>query len=349
MANAKKLPSGNWRVQVYCGVDDNGKAIRKSFTAPTKWEALAAADEFTRDGRARKEKGLTVGDAIDGYIAAKSNVLSPTSISGYREMRRNRLQRIMDVPLDKLTNLKIQQAINDDASRLSAKSIHSAYNLLSATLKMYMPDYPLKATLPAKQPHIKNLPEPGVVLDAILGTKIELPCLLAMWLSLRMSEIRGLQFRDIVGDTLTVQRSMVTVDGVQTVKDQTKTYTSARTLRVPDYILSLIQQIDHKNPDDFIVPLTGQAIYKRFVRIMAKHDIKMTFHDLRHINASVMLALGVPDKYAMERGGWATNHTLKTVYQHTFSAEREAVDNKIDDYFADILHSKLHTKTAHEE
>ena len=62
----------------------------------------------------------------------------------------------------------------------------------------------------------------------------------------------------------------------------------------------------------------------------------MSFHDLRHMNASVMLALNVPDKYAMERGGWSTNHVMKSVYQHTFSAERKAVDDRIDDYFTGI-------------
>ena len=63
----------------------------------------------------------------------------------------------------------------------------------------------------------------------------------------------------------------------------------------------------------------------------------MTFHDLRHLNASVMLQLGIPDKYAMERGGWSTTSTLKSVYQHTFSEEREAVNRKINEYFENIV------------
>lgn len=50
-----------------------------------------------------------------------------------------------------------------------------------------------------------------------------------------------------------------------------------------------------------------------------------------------MLMLGVPDKYAMERGGWSTNATLKNVYQHTFTDERKRVDKQIDDFFNDIL------------
>ena len=50
-----------------------------------------------------------------------------------------------------------------------------------------------------------------------------------------------------------------------------------------------------------------------------------------------MLQLGVPDKYAMERGGWSTTSTLKSVYQHTFSEEREAVNRKINEYFENIV------------
>ena len=55
------------------------------------------------------------------------------------------------------------------------------------------------------------------------------------------------------------------------------------------------------------------------------------------MNASVMLALGIPDKYAMERGGWSTNTTLKNVYQHTFTEERRRVDEQIDGFFNTVL------------
>lgn len=343
MASVEKLPSGNWRATAYLGRDENGKKIRKTFTAETKWQALKAAEEY-KENHTERPKGMTVGDAIDGYIAAKSNVLSPTSISSYKQIRRMRLQQLMDVPLDKLTTIMVQQAVNADAVHLSAKSIRSAHGLLSSALKMYMPEFVLRTTLPARQPHIKQLPRPEQIFEAVRGTDIELPVLLAMWLSLRMSEIRGLQYQDISGNTLAVQRSMVTADGEHILKDQTKTYNSTRVLRLPKYIMDLIQTSKEGRgelaPDDFIVPLSGQAIYKRFVRIMSKQNVQMTFHDLRHINASVMLALGVPDKYAMERGGWSTNSTLKAVYQHTFSEERKAMDDKIDSYFEELSTQK---------
>ena len=39
-----KLPSGNVRVQVYWYTDDSGKRHYKSFTAPSRKEALRLAD-----------------------------------------------------------------------------------------------------------------------------------------------------------------------------------------------------------------------------------------------------------------------------------------------------------------
>ena len=40
------------------------------------------------------------------------------------------------------------------------------------------------------------------------------------------------------------------------------------------------------------------------------------FHDLRHYCASVQHALGVPDAYIMQRGGWGNDRVLKEVYRH---------------------------------
>ena len=70
----------------------------------------------------------------------------------------------------------------------------------------------------------------------------------------------------------------------------------------------------------------------------------MTFHDLRHLNASVMAALRIPDKYAQERGGWKSDKIMKTVYTQTFSEIRTAVDDKIDGYFDNIANQSTGTK-----
>jgi integrase len=171
----------------------------------------------------------------------------------------------------------------------------------------------------------------------IRGTDIELPCMLAMWLSLRVSEVRGLQFGDLKNGVLTVRRSKLYLDCKDVVRDVNKTFKSTRQLVLPEYLLQLIQAIPHKHEDDFIVPQSYQVIRKHFKKLTAANGYEMTFHDLRHLNASIMLMLGVPDKYAMERGGWSTDYILKSVYQQTYSSQRELVDQKIDSYFNGIV------------
>lgn len=64
----------------------------------------------------------------------------------------------------------------------------------------------------------------------------------------------------------------------------------------------------------------------------------LRFHDVRHLNASVMVKLRIPDLYAMERGGGKTRSRLNRVYQHTFSDERLAVDAQVDEFFNSIMH-----------
>ena len=338
MADARKLPSGSWRVQLYLGRDKNGKKITKSFTAATRWQAEKAADEYLANGMVSESPNkITVGEAIDNYLALKENVLSPSTIRGYRVIRRTRFQCLMDVDIHDVTSFKVQQAINEDAPRIGRKSINDAKSLLTSALKLYDIKIELNVTLPQKRPNIKDMPMATQVIQAIKGTEIELPCLLAIWLSLRMSEVAGLQFGDISGDTILVQRSVVYSEKGYVVRNVNKTYDSTRRLKLHPYLLGLIMKIPHQKEDEFIIAQKRQYIYKHFKKHMKEHGIDITFHDLRHMSASIMLALGVPDKYAMERGGWATPSTLKSVYQHTFSDERKLVDRKIDAFFEKLL------------
>ncbi|MGN1415618.1 MAG: site-specific integrase, partial [Oscillospiraceae bacterium] len=195
-----------------------------------------------------------------------------------------------------------------------------------------------KLSLPKKTRKFKRLPTPEEVIEAVRGTDIELPVLMGMWLGMRISEILGARKSDIDGNILTINQVIVTVDKKEVVKQTAKTYNSNRQLRLPKYILDLIDNTD----GDRLVPETRSSVYHKFKRKMHTIGYDISFHDLRHVNASVMAFLDIPDIYAMERGGWSNTATLKGVYQQTFDNERISVDNKIDDYFA----TKLATKNA---
>lgn len=336
MANAKQMPSGNWRVQVFLGTNADGKKMKKSITAPTRWQAEMLAAEFLESVQTARSK-FTVAQAVRGYIDSKKNVLSPSTVYCYEIILKNRLQMLMPLDIHDVDSFVMQRAINEEAATKTRKTIAEAKNLIGAALKMYGVNPQWNVTLPPKVPKVNELPTAEQVIRMIRGTEIELPCLLAMWLSLRMSEVRGLQFGDIRDGVLTIQRSKLYLGTQDVIRDLNKTYNSTRRLVVPAYIQSLIDRIPHQSETDFIVPLGYKQIKNHLTRLAKANGYHLTFHQLRHLNASIMLMLGIPDKYAMERGGWSSNGVLKSVYQHTFSAERKLVDERIDSFFNDLL------------
>jgi integrase len=371
MAKAKKLPSGSWRALVYSHsvneLDSNGnivydkngkpkkKRIYESFTSddPTlagKKEAEYLAAEFALNKKKKnKPANLTLIEAIDKYITSSDAVLSPTTIQGYDKIKRNSYQELMDIPLKNITKEMLQIAVNNEAKRpskrssktpktISPKTVKNSYGLITAVLNRYCPSIDCDVQLPATENKIKELIPPEIIMDIIKGTEIELPVLLAMWLSLSLSEIRGLKKSTSIKDGyLIINEVVVDVNCEPIRKQQAKTFTRIRKHKIPEYIQKLIY---NTNTDD-LVKMSGHAIYMRFRRLLKKNNLPhMTFHDLRHVNASVMALLRIPDKYAMERGGWKTDEVMKKVYTHTFSKEREIVDEVIDDYFQKMLQVK---------
>lgn len=341
----KKLKSGNWRIQIMV----EGK--RYSITDPDPKVCKQKAKELYAGLQFEKRIPLTLGKAFDNYIEAKDSVLSPSTILGYKKIRKGYLQSIMSVNITDLTQEEVQKAVNADFKQgASSKSVRNAHGLLSAVLREYRPNFVLRTTLPQKEPHeIQILTEDELKLlyKVSSGTKYHLPIVLASWLGLRMSEIRGLKFTDIKNGKIHVQRAIVEGENGPAEK-LTKSLAGDRYLSCPTEIQKLIDRQDRET--EYIVSLTEAAIYKGFIRLCEKANItQCRFHDLRHFAASEAHSLGIPDKYQMKRMGHKTDNMLKTVYQHTMADKEENFSNIIDSHMESLfLDSKIAHEIAHE-
>lgn len=330
----KKLPSGRWYVQIMV----NGH--RKGQTFDTEKEAVYWAAGVKTQAREMEKTplGLTVSAAVDRYIESKDAVLSPSTIKGYRQVKDNLMDDIALVKLGDLTQEKVQRWVNGLAREKSPKTVSNAHGLLSAVLKEYRPAMALRTTLPQKiKPDIQipSEAELRAILATAKGTKYEIPIVLAVWLGLRQSEILGLTWDCVDGDTLHIRRAIVMgEDGP--VEKGTKTYSGTRALHLPEYLKQLLEAAPHRG--NHIVRMSGKAIYSGFSRICEKAGVPhYRFHDLRHANASIMLASGIPDKYSMKRMGHATNNMLKTTYQHVIKEREAEYDQQIDSYIQSLL------------
>jgi hypothetical protein len=256
VAKAKKLPSGNYRVLEYSHTEIiDGKKVRKyeSFTDSDKDEAEFQAAAFRRNKRKKQQpQNMTVREAIDQYIESGNAALSPTTIAGYKKIKRNHFASIMDMPLKNLSKEILQNCVNSEMKRpskkyknatatLSPKTIRNAYGLMTAVFNQYCKglDYDVKLSAPVNK--IKEVLPPEIIFDVIKGTKIELACVLAMWLSFSMSEVRGLtKSKSIRNGYLAVQEVVVDVEGKPTTKDQGKTFTRTRRHKIPPPFLCLL-------------------------------------------------------------------------------------------------------------
>lgn len=342
MATAKKLPSGNYRARIFVGTDENGKRIYKSFTDPDKKRAewLAAQYNLTRKEQSRNT--MTVAEAIESYISNKTNVLSPSTIRAYRSMQKNDYAPIARKKLCELDNQTIQKFINDFAKNHTPKTVKNVYTLLVSSLKEAAPDMEITAKLPRKRNSSIEIPtesEVKALLQSISGNKeLYVAVLLASVLGLRRGEICALEWSDLKGNMLSINKALaMTADNMWVVKTP-KTESGKRVLPIPDWLKKEILSTKKSSAkDNRMIHMTPNSLTDAFIDARNALGFSFRLHDLRHYNASIMLAIGIPDKYAMQRMGHATPNMLKTVYQHVMENAKNEQDEKVNEYMKNTL------------
>lgn len=344
---ARKLPSGNWRVQLYCGKDENGKRIVESFTAPTKKEAerMAAAFDGDRKRRAadRAAGRITLAQAMDTFIeACRATGKSPATINAYCSMRRT-FGPLLSLYLNQIRVQDVQQAVNEWAKTQSAKTVRNRIALLTPTLKANGVKLDMDAVqLPPRADKEMTIPQDEDVQRMIMSLRhtdkdLYLSVLIASTLGLRRSEICALEWSDIDFKTgaLTVSKALVLGDDGAWHTKATKTRAGTRSLFVsPDVLAELAR---HRQFKGRIISVSPNTISDRYRKVTKSMNVPGRFHDLRHYMASVMAALNVPERYAVEIMGHATNNMLHKVYQHTMEKKRDAVYQLIDDHSKKIV------------
>lgn len=339
MAKAKKLPSGTWRVLVYAG-KENGKPKYKSFTAPTRREAEAKAATYTLDRKERTDANMNVHDAIDRYITSKENVLSPSTIRGYRGILRNNLKDIMYTSLDRLTSEAVQAAISKEATNHTPKTVRNIHGLLSASLAMFAPDIRLNTTLPQKKKPVYYTPTDAEIkklMEYVKGTELELAVLLAATGSLRRSEICALTVDDVQDGGVIINKAMVRGDKKTWCIKQPKSQAGYRFVPLPPNVIQTLRKVKEGR----IFPHNPEWLSDSFFMALQKAGIPhFRLHDLRHYYASTLHAMGVPDKYIMLYGGWSSEATLHQVYQHAMRDKQDSFAQAVTTHFSDFLESK---------
>lgn len=335
---AKKLPSGNWRCRAY----DNKTKSCKSFTAPTKKEAEYLATVWLN----QKEKNEilntteTVKQCIKRYIESKENLLSPSSVRGYYIILNNSISDIENILINELTERDLQLWVNNNAIKYKPKSVKSQFGLVKAALNAAKIQLDFSSILlpkiPKTEKKIPNEAQISQILHMVENTSVELPVTIAVTLGLRQSEIAGLKWDDYNGKTIKIHAVKVPNKFSKfVIKNTTKSEASTRELEVGSLLKERLDKAEKIS--EYISPMLPSSVLRKFNHLCDKNNLpRYTMHEQRHGNASMMLAKGVPDKYAMKRLGQSSPNMVKDIYQHLYESKEKEVSDIMSDAFQSI-------------
>lgn len=282
------------------------------------------------------------GSALENYIAQREQVLSQSTIREYKRAQKN-YNDICNIPVSDITQDIIQRHINEFTKNHSAKSVRDNHALISAVLRAYRPDFALNTTLPQKQRpelYIPSNEDIKSIMWTAQNTEMEIPILLAAFGPMRRGEICALQYEDIQGKRVHVCRNMVINEYNQYIVKSPKSYAGDRYIDFPEFVIQSLGTGTGR-----ITALNPNMITSRFYHVLKKSNVPhFRFHDLRHYCASILHAIGTPDAYIMERGGWGNDGTLKNVYRHALEDQKIKMTDKANKYFNDMQHEMQHKK-----
>lgn len=309
--NAKKLPSGNYRVQYTV----NGK--RRSVTRPTAYEAEREA-MILMDANV---PDLTLHEAIDKYIAERVNVLSPSTIAGYRVIQRNRFKDVMHRPIT--DRIRWQQVVNDEAPGISTKTLYNSWGMVKAVLKSNNVILP-RVLLPQVITEEHEFFQPEEIkqfVKLIEGHENEAQFLLCLH-GLRKSEMLAVTDSDIRGGYIHVHGSII--------KDSANTYVSRQANKTSKSRRMVPVFIDRLKELPLDLNCAPDTIGDRFQRLCRENDLpEIGLHGLRHSFVSLCYYLGISMMMTMKYGGYANPYIVQKIYTHLAEVEKTEAQKKL--------------------
>lgn len=336
----------SWRVKVYVG----DKKYR-SVTGTTKAEVIQKAERLQAEILEEQNKKptpedpyaeMTVGEAMERYVEAKRETLSPSSYREFTRIRTHNLMSLHDVRLADLTQEQVQLAISAESADHSPKTVRCMHGLLSASLKMFRPDFKLHTKLPQMKKNEIVIPEESDVvalLAAVRGTDIDAAVHLGALCGMRMSEILGLRWSKVDFGAKTIHICAAKVRGIynQPTMKLPKTRSGDRTIKMLPAVEAALRRA-YQPGAEFVTMMSERLVRKHYQQALetccGKH---YTFHALRHYATSVMISLNIPIKYIADYLGHGTEDMVNRVYGHIMRDKKDEIFSGLEEYYESKL------------
>ena len=334
----RKLPSGSWFIQLRL----NGVSV--PVTASSRTECINAARLIKAEHKAgkrrirQKSESPTLRSAIDAYIDARRNVLSPSTIRGYATIRDNRFPDVMD---KRLPEISWQDAVNAEAAAHAPKTVKNEWRFISSVLRENG-ILPPKVTLPQlvqKEHDYLDADQIPAFVSAVKDNPCCIQALLALH-GLRRSELVALDWSnvDLKNGLLHIRGAAVYNEDQQLVRKETNKNTSSRRtvpIMIPE-LEAALRAVPEDQRTGPVVTVTPNAILKQINRVCRSAGLpEVGTHGLRHSFASLAFSsdVGMTEREVMELGGWSDPQTVHKIYEHLARRNRLKAENKMAQFY----------------
>ncbi len=353
MATAKKLPSGNWRIQPSKRMTD-GTLVRTSITAPTKREAEKQAAFWygLQEDIDAEAQRMTVGEALDAYIAtSEKHGASPSTIKEYKSRKKTAYPNIIRCRLMDLTPVMVQKQLDARLAEHSIKTVRNDFYLLKTTLAMYAPNINLSRIKLGKKPkrrklHMMEEWRTQIHLKtAELYGKFDfyLYILLLIFAGIRPSEAFALTWADISSQpitrlyngqkyeigTITISKAIVRTSENGYQSKPPKTEAGNRILTLDWSFFEELYAVRPRGKDNERVFLRNPYCNERkWKNVKAALNIPpdLRQYDLRHFYATSVAYSGASEEELMERMGHSTADFSHSIYVEIFESHESALN-----------------------
>ena len=305
----------------------NGERFTVKADTLEEYEVKARAIKMELLDKVKKPRFCSLSSVIDSYIDNNRNVLSPSTIRGYRYIRRGRFKNYMNLAY---TDIDYQAMVNEEAVCCSAKTLLNAYSLVKSSLKAYgftAPDVNLP-TVVVPDLLFLDYQQIPIYLEAARDKAGELASILALH-SLRMSELLAVTVDDVDDNYITVNKAIVRDDNNKYVQKITKTIQSTR--HIPIMIPRLKEILPNSGR---LVTNTPVAIERQIKRVCESSSLPYVgCHGLRRSFASLAFHLKWDERSIMSVGGWSNMQTVHKVYIKLAQQDLKANTSSMADFY----------------
>lgn len=264
--------------------------------------------------------------------------------------------------------------------KLSSKTIKHYHDLLSTILETAV-EWGIIDRNPAKRikaPRVKrgnkkrmyyDDKQVAQLLSCLAGEPIKYQTIIYLTIDtgMRLSEVAGLEWSDIdfQDNCITISKQRQQVSGYGTFVKEPKTESGNRQVTVSETVIKLLRQLKKEQSinrlklgnawfesdiaftHDDGKPINPRRPYHWLQSFLEKNNLpQISFHALRHTNASLMIAEGIDIVTLSGRLGHSDKNVTLNVYSHMIKSKEKMAANKMEAFYGRLNNERTFASDA---